>query len=170
MALKPREPRRKVMIQARMRLGASWSDACILNLSSRGMLVRGKGAPSRGAYLEIRRGHYVVVARVVWANADRFGVETQDIVPAEQLINHPDRASGTERPSGSDCADRRVATRPSSRRHEANRWRARAFEFGTVALAGAAAAFLLIGVISEVLDRPFVAVATALSRNATKLH
>lgn len=56
--LKPREPRRNVMIKARMRVGPSWSDALILNLSSKGLMVRSDRPPSRGSYLEIRRGPY----------------------------------------------------------------------------------------------------------------
>jgi hypothetical protein len=165
LALKPRERRRNVMIQARMRAGASWSDACILNLSSRGMLVKASNMPSRGSYLEIRRGSYVIVARVVWANAGRFGVQTQDLVPAEGLINHPDRPEAAAKPGDRNFADRRTAARPSASRHEASRWRARASEFCVFALLGAAGAMAALGAVDELLARPLAVVETALKRS-----
>ena len=159
--LRPREPRRKVMIKARMRAGSSWSDACILNMSSRGMLVHAPSAPSRGSYLELRRGDYVIVARVVWANDNRFGVQTQDVVPADDLIRNPDVAVQSINPQPSGFVERRAAPR---RRHEASRWRARAFEFCTFALLGGIAATLMLGAVGEILAHPLEAVETALSR------
>lgn len=90
------------MIKARLRDGALWSDALIINMSSRGLLVRSDQSPNRGSYLEIRRGPYVIVARVVWANADRFGVQTQDIVPSERLMTDPTAAPA---PQCSPAAD-----------------------------------------------------------------
>lgn len=161
LALKAREPRRKVMIKARMRAGASWSDACILNMSSRGMLVHAPTAPARGAYLELRRGGYVIVARVVWANDNRFGVQTQDVVPADDLIRNPDGAGQSIAPQQSGFVERRAAPR---QRHEASRWRARAVEFGTFALLGGVAATLMLGAMSEVLAHPMELVETALSK------
>ena len=151
------------MIPARMRVGAAWSDACILNLSSRGMLLRAQGAPSRGSYLEIRRGAYVIVARVVWTNADRFGVWTQDVVPADGLINHPDRTAA--KPEPGDFVDRRAAPRPASERHETSRRRARAMEFGAFALLGAIGATMALGAVEQLLARPLAAVETALGRS-----
>lgn len=54
--MKPRELRRKVLISARMRTGASWGDVCLLNLSSRGVLAQAAVPPPKGAYIEVRRG------------------------------------------------------------------------------------------------------------------
>lgn len=146
-----------------MRSGTSWSDACILNLSSRGMLVKTPVAPSRGSYLEIRRGPYVIIARVVWANADRFGVQTQDLVPAEELINQHGQPATAAGPSGSGFAERRAVARHSTL-HEASRWRARAVEFGAFAFLGAAGATVALGAVGELLASPLAAVETALGR------
>lgn len=162
-ALKPREPRRKVMIPARMRSGAAWSDACILDLSSRGMLVKAPVAPSRGSYLEIRRGSCVIVARVVWANADRFGVHTQDRVPADGLINHPDRPA-TAKPDETGFVERRTAARASVARHEASRWRGRAWEFCAFVLLGAAGATIALGAVDDLLAKPLARVESALEK------
>lgn len=150
------------MIQARMRVGASWNDACILNLSSRGMLVRAPTAPNRGSYLEIRRGGHVIVARVVWSNADRFGVYTQDPIPAADLIRGTTSAAAAAAPGDASFTERRAAPRPSVPTSERSRWRARAMEFSTVAFLGGIAAVLLLGAVSDLFGRPLMAVEAAL--------
>ena len=162
MALKLREPRLNVMIQARVRIGASWNDACILNLSSRGMLVRAPTAPDRGSYLEIRRGNHVIVARVVWSNADRFGVYTQDPVPAADLIKGTSSAGGAATSGQASFSERRTVPRPLLPTSERSRWRARAMEFSTVALLGGVASILFLGAVGEMLGRPLMAVEAAL--------
>ncbi len=160
--MKPREPRRKVLINARMRCGASWSDACILNLSKRGMLVQSPEAPSRGSYLEIRRGSHVIVARVVWANSNRFGIRSQDDIPAEELIE--DRAKPASAQGAGALPGYERRTRPRTNQpHDASRWRSRSMEFAGLAIAGSAAAYLVFGAVSESLGRPIAAVSQALS-------
>lgn len=146
------------MIQARMRVGASWNDACILNLSSRGMLVRAPKAPNRGSYLEIRRGNHIIVARVVWANADRFGVYTQDPVPAADLICRTNSAGAAAALSGSGLAERRTVPRPTVPTSEKSRWRARATEFCTIGFLCGVAAVLLLGAVSDLFGQPMMAV------------
>lgn len=153
------------MIKARMRAGAAWNDALILNLSSRGMLVRADQSPNRGSYLEIRRGHHVIVARVVWSGPGRFGVHTQDPVPTDSLVCDPD-GSAVPLPSGTaGFQERRAASRPVEVRHEASRQRARAGEFATIALACAVAALLIGGAVVEVVATPLGQVRTALAAN-----
>ena len=149
------------MINARMRCGASWSDACILNLSKRGMLVQSPEAPSRGSYLEIRRGSHVIVARVVWANSTRFGISTQDDVPAEELIADRVMPAPAPGPGGASCQERRARPRPGQS-HEASRWKSRTMEFMAMALAGSVAAYLLLGTVASSLGRPLGAVTQAL--------
>jgi hypothetical protein len=166
MALKPREPRQKVLIKARMRVGVSWADACILNLSSRGMLVQSGWAPQRGNYLEIRRGLHVVVARVIWACDGRFGVETQEPVSAEELIREIDNSSAPTRPA---AVERRAVPR-FSERSEASRQRGRVFEFGSLALFGIASAFLLFATVDELLGRPLSALEAALLQGQAGRH
>ena len=144
-----------------MRAGATWSDACILNMSSHGMLVHAPSAPSRGSYLEIRRGGFVIVARVVWANDNRFGVQTQDVVPADDMVRNPDGAVRTPSRDATGFVERRAIPRQS---HEASRWRARALEFGTFVLMGGIAAMLTLSTMGELLARPLALVETALSK------
>ena len=161
-AMRAREQRRKVMIQARMRSGATWSDACILNLSSRGMLVRAGQAPGRGSYLEIRRGPHVIVARVVWASSDRFGVQTQDPVPANRLLLDPDKAP-TASDSGVPAYERRAAPRSAEARHEDSRRKSSAIEFGTFLLLGAVATLVIGHAVGDVLAEPLSTVNAALA-------
>ena len=153
-----------MLIKARVRSGASWSDACILNLSSRGMMVTAPVAPSRGSYLEIRRGPYVIVARVVWADADRFGVRTQDVVAADGLINHPDRQAVAANSDGNGVIERRAAPRPSNVKFEVSRWRARAMELWTLALLGVIGAALAVEVINGLFAGPMAVVESALHK------
>lgn len=155
--LKPREPRRPVMIKARVRAGATWSDACILNLSTRGMLVRSARSPARGSYLEIRRGAHAIIARVVWAMPDRFGVQTQDPVPTDSLIFDVQQPPTSASPKGSGSIDRRAALRPPEARHEASRRRSRAIEFGTFLLLGALVTLFIGESVDEALGEPLAA-------------
>ncbi|HJP67453.1 MAG TPA: PilZ domain-containing protein [Sphingomicrobium sp.] len=80
------ETRRQVVIPARLRSGAQWSDACILNISQRGMMIHSGFAGPRGSTIELCRGDHVIVARVVWRDGARAGLHSDERVPAEQIM------------------------------------------------------------------------------------
>lgn len=145
-----------------MRLGASWADACILNLSARGMLVQSGTVPDRGSYLEMRRGPNVIIARVVWSSEQRFGVRTQEQVFVEDLLSETGNSSSLPGPALASF-ERRATPRPSADRHEAARERGRAVEFVSLALCGVVSALLLFATVSELLGRPARAIQTALA-------
>lgn len=151
------------MIKARMRTGASWNDAVILNLSSRGLLVRADPSPSRGSYLEIRRGAHVIVARVVWAGSDRFGVRTQDPVPADSLVRDPDSAAIAAKPGSADAQERRATPRSIEVRHEASRHKGKSAEFAVVVLAGGIAAMFIGSAVVGTVAEPLMDVQAALA-------
>jgi hypothetical protein len=163
LGLKPREPRRNVMIKARVREGASWSDALILNMSSKGLLVRSDRSPGRGSYLEIRRGSDVIVARVVWSHSGRFGVQTQEAVPADDLIRDPDGGPSTAKPAGAGMQERRSTQRRSDERYDASRHKARLTEFAAMAAVLGFVAILAAEVLLEVVTRPLDAAQAALA-------
>ena len=152
--MRPREDRRRVMISSRLRCGIQWRDAVIVNVSSRGVGLSAGSPPDPGSYVEIRRGAYLIVARVIWVNGVRFGVRTQDCVPVDSLVRQPDAvAAQSPENDSSPPRERRRAGRASGA-HERSRMLARTFEFAFIALFGASAALAAFGAARQVLQQP----------------
>ncbi len=107
-----RETRRQVVIPARLRSGARWSDACILNISQRGMMIHSGFAGPRGSTIELRRGEHVIVARVVWRDGARAGLQSDERLPAEQIMSLTGSANIRAIASGGVLIDRRRHPRP----------------------------------------------------------
>lgn len=84
---RPRELRRRVVLPARLRHGAQWADVCILNVSSRGLMIQSARAEPEGSLVELRRGQHVIVARVVWREGARVGLQSDDRVPVEEIMS-----------------------------------------------------------------------------------
>ena len=144
------------MITARMRHGNAWSDASILNISSRGLLLHSAAPPARGSYVEVRRGAHVIVGRVVWANANRFGVRAQDRLVIDSLVANAS-------PGGNPAND--ADDTPSERlewRHAQSRETARALQFACIAGFGLALAACAYEAVSETLARPMAEVSLQL--------
>ena len=156
-AHRPRELRRRVVVPARLRHGNSWSDACILNISSRGLMIHTGRPILRGAEVELRRGDHVIVARVMWRDGGRAGLRTEDRVPIEDIVTL----------GQSPALQLTAATqdrRKQPRAEERSRIQGRAVEFAgvlviAIALAGAGAT------MSEgALARPLAAAEAVLGR------
>lgn len=156
--LKPREERRKVLVRARMRCGARWSDVCIVNIASRGIGLQAAEPPERGEYLEIRRGRHVIVGRVVWSKGHRFGVKAQATLPVYSIANEPD----CDVPASPDEERRQVAR--VAPKHETSRRRGRLLEFAFVAAAGLSFAVSAVAVVQEAFASPLSIVSTALAK------
>lgn len=153
--MKPREQRRSVMIAARMRHGAQWSDASILNISSRGLMLHAAVAPSRGTYIEVRRGQHVVIARVVWSNQNRFGVAAQDRLAIDAFVaNSADKGAPANDTNG--FVERRSHPRPERLewRHARSRDRGRMMEFVFAAGAGIVLAAFAHDAVGRTLKQP----------------
>ena len=58
-----REQRRTVALTARLRSDDGWYDVTIGNVSSRGMMLRGRALPAKGEFIEIRQRSVVVIGR-----------------------------------------------------------------------------------------------------------
>lgn len=84
---RPREPRQKVVLPAKMRAGAGQVDVCIRDVSSRGLLVQAGAPPARGTYVEILRPGYAVTGRVVWSRQHKFGVEAQGTISLPRVLD-----------------------------------------------------------------------------------
>lgn len=159
--MKPREPRKKVLISARMRLTASWYDVCIVNISSRGMQLQGGRLPEHGAYVEIRRGPHIIIGCVAWAEQHRFGIRAQDVLFVDAIVADPGDSETQRGAVPYVPAERRAAPRkPAS--GDRSRLIGRAMEFaclGVIAVAGTAA---LYGAAREALATPLASVSNAL--------
>lgn len=92
---RPRAPRRKVVLPAKMRAGAGQVDVCIRDVSARGMLVQAGVPPPRGTYVEILRPGYSVTGRVVWTRQHKFGIEAQATISLAGVLDRRHVASGT---------------------------------------------------------------------------
>ncbi|WP_267378742.1 MULTISPECIES: PilZ domain-containing protein [unclassified Sphingomonas] len=168
--VKPREPRTKVLVPCRLKSGRGWSDACIHNISSRGLLIGLDDAPENGSYVDIRRGTLVIVGRVVWSRQGFIGIRTQDKVSVAAVVNEPrvGRPGTPAAPAGNAPApDRRAHDRLSAqgrlgRRVERNRQRATVLQFGAISLGGVAVAIFAAIEVRAVLAAPLAAIGTAL--------
>jgi len=145
------------MLPARMRTSAGWSDACILNVSSRGLLVHTRLATPDGATVELFHGEHVIIARVVWRQGPRVGLAAEDRVPIEQILTLG-RSVPLQLPS--------QARRRRQRAHERSREHSRLIEF--VGVAGIAITLSVAATImvSDVLAAPMARVRVALDTPA----
>ncbi len=149
------------MINARMRIGASWNDVCILNISPRGLAMQAAAPPPRGTYLELRRGEHEIMACVMWATDHRFGVRTQDLLVVDDIIHQPNRSAATS--PGAETNDRRGTQRNSAERHESSRMLSRAMEFAVLGVFAVSAAVVTFGTVVEALQQPLADATAALA-------
>ena len=147
------------MIPARLRMGALWTDACILNISSRGLMIQATRAAAEGNLIELYRGDHVIVARVVWRSGMRAGLRAEDRIPVEEIMSLGDTA-GLQLTAGARPPYER---RKRPRSEEQSRHVGRMFEFASVAIIGASLATAAYGMVEEALGRPFGLVERALA-------
>ena len=133
-----------------MRTDSGWSDACILNISSRGLLVRSRRPAVSGSVIELRHGDYAIVGRVVWSDGAHAGLQAEERVPVEQILLL------SQAPSLQLTAvnGRPVERRKRPRSHEDNRVRGRLFEFSAVAILAAVVAGFAFDLVHDALSRP----------------
>lgn len=164
--LKPRELRRKVVIEAQMRIGAAWGEVCLLNLSSRGALARSAEPPPKGTYVEFRRGSHVIVACVMWAEKHRFGVRTQDPIRVDDLISDPDGSSASANGSAQvqpNAKWKQAYKRPAGQQHEQSRMMARSMEFCILVGSGVICAGVAFALVQTAVSEPMSQISEALT-------
>lgn len=159
--MKPREPRQKVLLDARLRHDAGWSDARILDISRRGLMARAPVTPSRGAYVEFCRGTHRIVARVVWARDGQFGAMARDPIEIAAVA----RGDQAPPPPANLNNDRRriVRAERADEREERGRRRSRRLEFAAMVALGCGAAALAFDMVRETLSRPLQLVEASLA-------
>lgn len=147
------------MLPARLRLGTQWADVCILNVSSRGLMIQSARSGPLGSLIELRRGDHVIVARVVWREGARAGLQSEDRVPVEEIMSlHGSKALQLVASGGERLERRRhgrVATAES-------RLQGRAMEFAAVLAIGVALAGGAWSMARQALVRPFADASAAL--------
>ncbi len=165
--VKPREPRRKVFISARMRCDGRWSDVRVLDAASRGFLIHAHQPPQRGTYVELGRGPRTFVARVVWSHHQRFGVRTQDRIDVDAFIDSPS-SKQLARARRSDTAA--IERRSANRRREGVRERlahsqarARTLEYFSIVAVSGIAATAFMELVQQIFAGPVAAVSSALA-------
>lgn len=147
-----------MLLPARLRVQSGWSDACILDISSRGMLIQVKSAP-QDDYIELRKGEHVIIARVVWRDRQKLGLSTQERVPVDRILDP--RLSNSAPLATSSYP--RVERRARPRTHEQSRERGRLLEFVCASFIGAALAVSAAGLIQQAFAGPLAKVETALA-------
>jgi hypothetical protein len=155
---RPRELRRKVLVPARLHTVAGWSDACILNVSSRGLLIHSKRSIAEGSRIELRHAEHAIVAHVVWREGAHAGLRAEHRVPVEDIVclcQSPALQLTAPRQSG-------VERRKRPRTHEDSRLRSRAIEFTSIALFGAGLAAGAYSMVQHAFAQSLGAVRAAL--------
>jgi hypothetical protein len=160
---RPREPRIRVHVPARMCADGTWHDITILNISTRGLMARTNAVPQARSYIEIRRGANVtIVGKVVWQDDRHFGIRTQDRIGISMLS---DDGSVTAAPHD-PVVERRAEPRPRkldpAEAFERSRQRAALFQFVALTGGGVVGAFVLASVVMDVLGKPFMTIASHL--------
>ena len=84
-ATKPREERKRIVLNARLRIRGATCEARICDASSRGLSMTAAQSPPRGEIVEVVVGRTVLVGQVRWSRASRFGVVLQDRIDVAAL-------------------------------------------------------------------------------------
>ena len=157
---KSRELRRRVLLPARLRTPSGWADACILNVSSRGMLIHaGKGLADQGSVVELRHQELAIVARVVWRDGARVGLSADDRVPVEEIMSLS-QSPALQLTAAAPAAERRKQPRTD----DDSRIRGRALEFAAAVVVAVIMSGGLFVMVEEALARPIAYVEAALRR------
>ena len=148
------------MLRARLRASSGWSDACILNVSSHGLLINATtaGAAATGSMIELWHGEHLIVGEVVWRKGTRAGLRTDQRVPVEEIMAIGNAPALQLTAGDWPRADRRK--RPRS--HDESRLRSRAIEFAGVAAIAVSLAIALLSMVEAAFAKPLAMVQTAL--------
>lgn len=143
-----------------MRAAAGWRDVCILNISSRGLMVRSLDPLAPGDTVELSRADQVVTATVVWKTGSCVGLMAAERLSVPDLLSGEDGCTAATQMTtcGSGAAAKMRRTGVDSR------IRARLLQFaGTAGIAALLAGGAAL-VAERALARPLAAVSAALAR------
>ncbi|MCB2079133.1 MAG: PilZ domain-containing protein [Novosphingobium sp.] len=137
------EDRTKAMLRARLRADGLERDACIVDVSSRGMLLMAANPPSHGRMVEVVVGPHTLLAQVKWSSARRFGLAFRERISVVGLLSGESGAITLQR--------RAVEAKRRSRMRNAdgNVLLGYKLQFGVVVLAVLGAAIFFAGYAGE---------------------
>jgi hypothetical protein len=139
------------MLRARLRAGGSWSDARILNVSSRGLMINAHAYALQPGQIEIWHGDHVIMATVVWQKGTSAGLRSEQRVPVEELMTSS-TAAGPVVCAGQTwpAVDRR--NRP--RNHDRSRLQGKAIEFGGVLIIAGMLVTTAVALAADAFAKP----------------
>lgn len=162
--MKQRSIRRKVVLPARIRVGASWDDVRIVDVSEGGLGLFSTRPPCAGSYLELRRDTAILVCRVVWASGNRFGIQSQARIDTQDLIfggRKFQADEACEKPSWPGI-ERRKSHRSTIETHKTSRATAARIEFAAIATVGVTLSFLAVDAVHRTLKAPLTQISVTL--------
>ncbi|MEO6225814.1 MAG: PilZ domain-containing protein [Sphingomicrobium sp.] len=153
-----RELRRRVVLPARIRYSAGWADACILNISSRGLMIQSCAGAKAGTIVELTRGPHVISARVVWSEGFRTGLQVDESISVADILTIGSANQLALAPIRSALLDppRNMAA------HDASRLQARTLQFAGTLFIGAVLSIGAFGMMQQAFAAPLAAVEAAL--------
>jgi hypothetical protein len=135
------EERTGVMVRATLRDGGGSREACVLDVSTRGLLLTTARPPARGEFVEIAIGDSRLAGQVKWSAKRRFGIALRDRVSVIAFLE------GGQGPLELAKARTDVGPRRGPQAEERSRDWARAVQLVAIAIGGLACAVTLMDVI-----------------------
>lgn len=81
------EDRKRIAVEAQMRIGDFVCEAMLLNASSRGVLAAVTQPPVRGTRVKLIVGDMEMVGQVRWSGADCCGIALRDPISVADLLD-----------------------------------------------------------------------------------
>jgi hypothetical protein len=145
------------VLPARVRFGSAWSDACILNISSRGMMIQASRGATCGSIVELERGDQLILARVIWRDGARAGLQVDDQLPVEDILSLS-KAPGLQLTAADALL---LERRKHPRTHDMSRLRARTMEFVCIALIGVSLCAAALSMAQHAFTQPLAEIEAA---------
>lgn len=143
------------MIRAMLRDGGAEREACLLDLSSRGLMASVSETPKRGTFVELTVGRHSLVGQVQWSEGRRFGMKLRERIDVLAVIGNEAGPTALE-------AARKARGRPSPEATFAySRHVAQGFAYGVLIAGVATGAVLAAQLVTRSLA-PLHAVSAAL--------
>ncbi|MFS0737426.1 PilZ domain-containing protein [Sphingomonas sp. 1P06PA] len=157
--MKNRRDRVTTLIPARVRTDNGWSDGIIRNISPNGAMIEIANPPGRGSYVELRRATSVIIGRIIWSHAGRFGMVTRETIDLASMLD-PSRSNDSNVQA---MAERRILRRNEGARSPYDFAAAgRAFEFSSILVAVALSSILIFNIVQSVASLPAAAAVSAM--------